>query len=107
MQDLTKNLFDLFLPGFDLFTYNLTLFLPCQKNLGGWVQKNFFGPKSDSSHAKRDIKAKKSTHFVTKTPLKSRKCLLAKIELFVQAIFGNTRQLEFISVKLLVLMIIS
>ena len=64
VQDLTKNFFDLFLPVFDLFTYNLTLFLPCQKNLGGWVQKNFFGPKSDSSHAKCDIKAKKSNHFV-------------------------------------------
>jgi hypothetical protein len=40
------------------------VFLPFQKNLGGTARKKKFGPKSDSSNAKVDIKAKKSTHFV-------------------------------------------
>ena len=62
-QALKKKCSDLFLPVFDLFTYNLTVFLAFQKNLGGTGRENFFWLKSDSSHAKRDIKAKKSTHF--------------------------------------------
>ena len=89
--------FDLFWPVFDLFTYNLTGFLPCQKNLGGSVRKKKILTKSDSSHAKRDIKAKKSTHFVKYTPLKSRKCLLAKVELFFRLtifIFRNKKSLS-------------
>ena len=63
VHDLKEFFFDLFWPVFDLFTYNLTLFLPFQKNLEQTVRKKIFGPKSDSSHAKRDIKAKKTTHF--------------------------------------------
>ena len=43
VQDLTKNFFDLFLPVFDLFTYNLTLFLPCQKIWEGGSKKIFLG----------------------------------------------------------------
>ena len=107
VQDLKKIIFDLFWPVFDLFTYNLTGFFPCQKNRGGTVWKIFFLPKSDSSHAKPDIKAKKSTHFPEKTLLKSRKCILAQVELFFKLFLPYTRQLEFISVKLLVLGIIS
>ena len=63
VQVLRKICFDLFWPVFDLFTYNLTLFLACQKNLGGSVQKKNFKPNSDSSHAKPDIEAKNSTYF--------------------------------------------
>ena len=42
----------------------LTVFLLFQKNLGGSVRKNNFRSKSNFSHAKVDIKAKKYTHFV-------------------------------------------
>jgi hypothetical protein len=42
----------------------LTVFLLFQKNLGGTVRKKKFMPKSNFSHAKVDMKAKKYTHFV-------------------------------------------
>ena len=42
----------------------LTFFLLFQKNLGGQVRKNNFRPKSNFSHGKVDMKAKKYTHFV-------------------------------------------
>ena len=60
---LEKKCSDLFWPVFDLFTYNLTVFLAFQKTLGGTGREIFFGPKSDLSHAKPDIKAKKTIHF--------------------------------------------
>jgi hypothetical protein len=49
---------------FDVFICNLTVFSPFQKNLGQSVRKNNFLPKSNFSHAKVDMKAKKYTHFV-------------------------------------------
>ena len=52
---LEKKIFWSVLTCFNLFTYNLTVFLPWQqKNLGQSVRKKKFWPKSDSSHAKRD-----------------------------------------------------
>ena len=42
----------------------LTVFFPFQKNLGQTVRKKNLRPKSNFSHAKVDMKAKKYTHFV-------------------------------------------
>ena len=108
VHDLKKIFFDLFWPVFDLFTYNLTLFLPCQKNRGGSVRKKKNFAKIWFVTCKTWYKSQKIHPLWVKNPAEIQETSFGQGRNFFFKIFlPYMRQLEFISVKLWVLGIIS